>query len=149
VGIHTGADYKQYNEHSQSTQSVKITPPSSSPSSSSVSRSTSIDKSDSYEPSVGITPEISQTEVGLATQHAQTHSSMGVFIGIHSVLTRDHWNLNYLHNLKNREGSVPRFAITLNSRGVYKRKQVSQTKRNKNMNFNIQSIEFSESKLYD
>ena len=126
-GIHTGADYKGYSEEEKKKNSRSSSPARSS----SGSISGKSDTSDSYSPSLTETPEISQTEVGLAAQHVQTNSSQGIFVGIDSVLSRPHWTIDYVNKLTVRSGSVPRTA-----RGV---KRAFQSKRTNDSNVSSSS----------
>jgi hypothetical protein len=123
VGIHTGTEYKEYAEEeelniTQSDHNLEaeientntqnkpsLISPSDPPNTRSRSRSAISDQTDSYDPSTDITPELSQTSIGPATTHAQTNSSLATFVGIHSILTRDHWNVRYLKDVKKKNVS--------------------------------------------
>lgn len=123
VGIHTGTEFKEYEEAMVDDTIANETSTYSSRSRSrSLSNSTLSDHSDSYIPSADNTPDFSHLKTGLANRHAQTNSSWATFVGIDSILQREHWKLEHLRTLRQRSGSIPK----KNSR----KRRLLQTKRN-------------------
>lgn len=121
VGIHTGTEFKEYEEATVDDTVANETSASSSRSRS-LSASTFSDHSDSYIPSADNTPDFSHWKTGLANRHAQTNSSWATFVGIDSILQREHWKLEYLRTFRQRSGSIPK----KNPR----KRRLLQTKRN-------------------